>query len=315
LNIEYFEFSLEGLLDGIDSLVRPAAAEKGLEFSILQNEKTPVRIISDQTRLRQCLINLISNAIKFTESGHVHVTVSLDKIDEQAFLTFEIEDTGIGIPTDKQKHIFDSFNQADNSHSRRYGGTGLGLAITKQLTELLGGELSVASGSNRGSIFKMTIPTGVGISDQPLPKTDETALDDKIKNSEKIQLSGHILLAEDSVPNQTLMKILLEKAGLKMTIAADGGQAVHKALEHEYDLILMDMQMPIMNGDQATMELRQKGLTTPIVALTANAMEGDDKKCIEAGCDDYLPKPIIREDLMNVLKKYLCPADAREKSD
>ena len=307
LATEIIDCSLTTLLNSVESLMRPKATEKGIEFEIIETGGLPAQIKTDPTRLRQCLINLINNSIKFTSSGHIHVSVSLAERNNEPLIRFDIEDTGIGIPADKQGTVFESFSQADGSHTRKYGGTGLGLTITKQLVELLGGRITLVSEEGKGSVFSFTIPAGVDVTEQVTLYThnigSRTALS-QIK-AEQPEFSGNILVAEDTPTNQMLIELLLKRMGLQVTIAEDGNQALQKVLTKTFDLILMDMQMPHMNGYDATKELRKKGFTTPIVALTANAMKGDDKKCLEVGCDEYLSKPIDRRELLEVIGKYL----------
>jgi PAS domain S-box-containing protein len=307
LATEIIDCSLITLLNSVESLMRPKATEKGIEFEIIETGGLPAQIKTDPTRLRQCLINLINNSIKFTSSGHIHVSVSLAERNNEPLIRFDIEDTGIGIPADKQGTVFESFSQADGSHTRKYGGTGLGLTITKQLVELLGGRITLVSEEGKGSVFSFTIPAGVDVTEQVTLYThnigSRTALS-QIK-AEQPEFSGNILVAEDTPTNQMLIELLLKRMGLQVTIAEDGNQALQKVLTKTFDLILMDMQMPHMNGYDATKELRKKGFTTPIVALTANAMKGDDKKCLEVGCDEYLSKPIDRRELLEVIGKYL----------
>ena len=307
LNTELIDCSLGKMLNSVGSLMRPKATEQGLAFEILEGDGLPAQICSDSTRLQQCLINLIGNAIKFTEQGHVHVNISLEDKEGQAYIRFDIEDTGIGIPKSKRETIFDSFTQADGNTTRKFGGTGLGLTITKQLAELLGGQLSLTSEEGKGSVFSLTIPANVDVTQQPLLDRQNIAghMEPGHGEIEELQFSGNILVAEDSLTNQMLTKLLLERLGLQVTIVEDGNQAVEKVEADSFDLIFMDMQMPHMNGYEATRKLREKGITTPIVALTANAMKGDDKKCFEAGCDDYLAKPIDRRELLKAIGKYL----------
>jgi CheY-like chemotaxis protein/HPt (histidine-containing phosphotransfer) domain-containing protein/anti-sigma regulatory factor (Ser/Thr protein kinase) len=294
--------------------MRLKATEKGLEFKVAESGGLPVQIRSDPSRLHQCLINLVGNAIKFTEKGHVYVNVSLEEREGKPFVRFDVEDNGIGIPKDKQETIFESFTQADGDTTRKYGGSGLGLTITKQLAELLGGELTVTSEVGKGTIFSLTTPANVDVTKQPLlDKQNVTSHTDPWQTeAAKPEFSGNILVAEDVPTNQALVRSLLERMGLRVTIAEDGNQALQKVLACQFDLILMDMQMPHMDGYEATSELRKKGITTPVVALTANAMKGDDKKCIEAGCDDYLAKPLDRGELLEMLDKYLSPTSQEE---
>ena len=309
IDIEIIDCSLTKLLAAIESLVRPEIKVKGLDFEVVAGDGLPAQIRTDPTRLRQCLLNLINNAIKFTEQGHVYVNVSLHQIDDKPFIRFDVEDTGIGIPEDKQAAVFESFTQVDGSSTRKFGGTGLGLTITKQLAGLLGGEVTVASEVGKGSVFSLTIPAGLDVTKQPfLDRHNIVAhLDTEQDKPEQAEFSGHVLVAEDSKTNQKLIKSLLARLGLDVTTAENGKEAVDKALTTRFDLIFMDIQMPKMNGYKATKMLRKKGITTPIVALTAYAMKGDDAKCIEAGCDDYMSKPIDPENLQQVLGKYVSP--------
>ena len=307
LDTEIVECSLAVLLNSIESLMRPTAREKNLDFKVIESEGLPSQILTDHARLRQCLINLINNAIKFTANGHVYLRVSLKEIDKEAFICFDVEDTGIGISEMQQQCVFDLFTQIDGTASRQYGGTGLGLAITRKLVELLNGKLSVRSEQGKGSTFSITIPVGVDVTKQPFLDRYKVAehIESDTEKKELPMFSGHVLIAEDVKTNQMLTKSLLNRVGLEVTIAEDGNQAVQKALVREYDLIFMDIQMPNMNGYEATRVLRERGITTPIIALTANAMKGDDKKCTDAGCDDYLPKPLDRERLFDKIKKHL----------
>ena len=212
----------------------------------------------------------------------------------------------IGIPYEKQDKVFESFSQAESNTSQKYGGTGLGLAITRQLTELLGGEIALTSEEGKGSVFSLIIPAGLDVTEQPF--LDRSNIDKHInigREASHYEFVGHVLVAEDVETNQVLIKSLLQRMGLEVTIVADGNEAVQKAVSFEYDLIFMDIQMPNMNGYEATKELRKKGIEIPIIALTANAMVGDDNKCIEAGCDDYLPKPLDHLELLEKVSKYL----------
>jgi len=313
MDVEMTECSLKQLFASVKSIMLPFAIEKGLKFKIVEDSALPTNIRTDPARLEQCLINLTNNAIKFTEQGHVHLKVSLNEKDDKSFIRFEVEDTGIGIPLEKQKKVFESFAQADGSHTRKYGGTGLGLSITKQLTELLGGQITLTSGEGKGSVFTIEIPTGIDPEKQPFLDRHNIASYSNF-GSDHIQqpeYSGHVLVAEDDRINQILIKSLLRKMDLEITIVADGEQAVQKALEEQFDLILMDIQMPHMNGYEATKKLKAWKISAPIIALTAYAMDGDKEKCIEAGCDDYLTKPIDREKLLELIGKYL-PVKSRE---
>lgn len=307
LDIEFSECSLGQLLNSVESLMQPRAEEKRLDFEIFEDSGLPARIRTEMTRVRQCLINLVGNAIKFNREGHVYLRVSLQEIEDTPFIRFDVEDTGIGIPQDKQEEIFGTFVQVDGSSCREYGGTGLGLAISKRLAKLLGGQLSLTSEVGKGSVFSLTIPAGVDVTKQPFLDRQNIAghIDAGKDEAKRAKFSGHILVAEDARTNQVLIKSLLKRVGLQVTIAEDGNEAVQKALATQFDLIFMDIEMPNMNGYEATKALRKEGLRTPIVALTAYAMKGDDKKCFAAGCDDYISKPIECQILMHILSKYL----------
>jgi len=299
--VEITDCRLDKFLNRIESIIRLDAEEKGLEFQIARSPSLPETVRTDSVRLRQCLVNLASNAVKFTEKGHVYVNVSLERDKNEAFIRFDVEDTGIGIQADRQKAIFESFIQIDGSTTRKFGGTGLGLAITKRLTRLLGGNLSLRSEEGKGSVFTLTIPAGVDISQHSdVPGSTLDACENR-----ESECTGRILIAEDIATNRKLLAMLLENMGFEVVIAKDGRQAIDKALAEPVDLVLMDMQMPNVNGYEATGILRRKGFKAPIVAVTAHAMTGDDRKCIEAGCDDYLSKPIDRNKLMEKIRRHL----------
>lgn len=317
LDIDIVECNLHHVLDEVDLMLRPEAQKKALEFQVLQSGQLPTKIRTDPARLRQCLINLVNNAIKFTEKGHVYIKVSIENDgDNKSHIRFDVEDTGIGIKSPDREKIFESFTQADGSTTRKYGGTGLGLTITKHLAMLLGGDLTLTSEENRGSVFSLVIPIGTDLSSQAFSDKYNVAdhkdsCDEKIKQPE---FSGHVLVAEDVETNQVLAKALLNRMGLEVTITADGNEAVQKALSEKFDLILMDIQMPGMDGYEATKKLREQGIKTPIIALTAHVMKGDDKKCLEAGCNNYLAKPIDRQELIEKITKYL-PAEVKNLAE
>lgn len=219
-----------------------------------------------------------------------------------------MEDTGIGVPPDKQALIFESFTQADGSTCRRYGGAGLGLAITKSLSEMLGGELILASRQDQGSTFSLTIPAGVAPGTALPPQADTlhaAATDnDPYRQSDVVTFSGQVLVADDDPGNQKLIKRLLERLGFDVTTADDGTEAVEKAETGEFDMIFMDVQMPVMDGLRATSLLRQKEIATPIIALTAHAFEQDKTRCLQAGCNDYLAKPIEHDILVKIIAQH-----------
>jgi len=307
LDVELIAYSLPQIIETVDSMMRPNAATKGIEFEVVYRNSLVDMIKTDPVRLQQCLINLINNAIKFTEKGHVHLIVGLDRIEGELFVQFDVEDTGIGIPEDKQAAVFEAFSQADVSTTRKFGGTGLGLSITKQLTGLLGGKMSLKSVFGKGTTFTMLIPARVNVEEPACGATAQAHKSAKIcgAESELTGLSGHILVAEDNKINQALIRLILGKMGLDVTIVEDGEQAVNAATSREYSMIFMDIHMPVMNGYDATRILRRKNVKTPIIALTADAMKGDEEKCLEAGCDAYMAKPIDRNKLAELISTFL----------
>jgi PAS domain S-box-containing protein len=306
IDVELVECSTDKLLYSLESLMRHRTTEKKLEFKVLKSPNVPPVIYTDPTRLNQCLINILSNAIKFTSNGHVYLPVSAEMNRGENFVCFNVEDTGIGIPKDKQKIIFEPFRQVDGSTTRKYGGTGLGLTITKDLVELLGGTLALESVEGEGSVFSLSIPVGDYLCEK-LPSMDNP-INDIAQNDTEIEMQsfeGNVLVAEDARTNQVFIKRLLEKFGFKVTIVEDGSEAVRNAMRKDYRVIFMDMQMPKMNGYEAAGLLRKQNIRTPIIALTANAMKGDEEKCLQAGCDGYLAKPVSLSDVNGILVKIL----------
>ncbi len=284
------------------SMLRVRAQEKGVALNIEYEGKIPRTIHTDPTRLRQILMNLVGNAIKFTDQGEVRVLARMVEHDGRPMMAFEVKDSGIGIPDDKIETVFEPFTQADSSVTRRFGGTGLGLSMCKQLVEALGGTIHATSVEGKGSRFEFTIDPGPIDHDSLV---DGNELAEAVCQSPTIdsashcpiKVTGRVLLVDDGATNRRFVSVALRQTGVDITEAENGEQAVELATSQEFDLILMDMQMPVMDGYMATRLLRERGFTTPIIALTANAIAGDKKKCIEAGCTDYLSKP-IRHDLL-----------------
>lgn len=318
LKTEKIECDIRSLLANVESLMNPAAKHKQLELRIECADDVPNTIITDPVRLRQCLINLVGNAIKFTEQGYVKIGVRQIVKENKPFVEFEIADTGIGIPAEKLNAVFNAFTQADGSTTRKYGGTGLGLAITKQLIGLMGGDISVESEPSKGSTFRLVVPVDTAgwqqsertsFADAHISKDDGR----EHQNNLQSEFSGRVLVAEDSQTNQALMKLLLEKLGFVVTIAADGLEAIEAVKNQHFDLIFMDMQMPEMNGYTATKRLRALGIKTPIIAMTASIDEEDEKECAAAGCDVYVTKPIDRNRLIKIVSGYLEAASAGQK--
>lgn len=316
LEAEITDCSLPELLRNIEELSAPAAAQKSLEFKIVQLTKLPEKIRTDPVRLRQCLINLTSNAVKFTKKGYVHVKVALTTYDDKPHIRFDVEDTGIGIAPNKQQLIFDPFSQAESGTTRKYGGTGLGLAITKQLAELLAAQLTCTSQPQKGSTFSLLIPVGTKLNTQPLLETSQfrNLSRGRLDRQRPPALTGRVLVAEDHPSNQLVITKMLEKTGLDVTVVEDGRKAVDKATSEKFDLILMDMQMPNLNGLQATRLLRKKNITCPIIALTAGVTKADTERCLQAGCNLHLSKPINRKILYQTLARYLPEKQPRSQS-
>ncbi len=294
VELEVLDFDLEGLLDSVGSLWGPRLQGKGLELSIQVAPDVAPVLSSDPTRIRQILFNLVGNAAKFTDQGKIAVDVSQRALkDGELELRFAVTDTGIGIEPDAQSRLFSKFTQADKSVTRRFGGTGLGLAICKQLAELLDGEIGVESAPGQGSSFWFTVrcvPGDAAIVDTEA-WTGETIADEAPESSRPLR----ILVAEDNHINQTVLLAMLGKAGHRIDIAGNGLEAISSVTRVAYDLLLMDVQMPEMDGMTATRRIRDLPGETgriPIIALTANAMKGDREKYLAAGMNDYVSKPI-----------------------
>ena len=306
--IESIPFSLVDLLRDIYSLVKLQATGKGLCFKVTCDVPMPALIESDPVRLKQILLNLCNNAIKFTKEGIVSVRLSCDVGAEKIII--KVIDTGIGLSPEQIAKLFKPFSQADSSTTRKYGGTGLGLHLSKQLAEKLGGSLSVQSMPDIGSCFTVTISTG-SLRDADMLTTcpDFEHIDTLQKAIPKqLRFVGRILLTEDNQDNQRLMSILLKRMGIEYEIANHGKEALAMVENGNYDVIFMDVQMPVMDGITATQLLRKQGYAGPIVALTANAMKQEQQECFDAGCNDVCTKPIDQVALGRVLSKYLVTA-------
>ncbi|MFN7950032.1 MAG: PAS domain S-box protein [Blastocatellia bacterium] len=302
LDLEQIDFRLRESLADTLAILELRAEQKGLALRCEVESDVPDALVGDPGRLRQIIINLVSNAIKFTHTGSVTVSVRAETVTEQeALLHFAVTDTGIGIPADKQKVIFDPFTQADGSTTRKYGGTGLGLSICSKLVKMMHGQIGVDSEINRGSIFHFTARFNPGIvANEPLPEitSGPTPMpDETISAATTGEPEGlRILLAEDNEINQEVAVALLQKHGHQVTVAVNGLKAIEAWQRAEFDLILMDVQMPEMGGFEATAVIRGRELRRsthiPIIALTAHAMKGDRERCLAAGMDGYLTKPI-----------------------
>jgi len=305
IEISETPFELDDLVTGIIDAQAFKVDGNKLKLSCGFEDISSYHLLGDALRLKQVLNNLISNAIKFTSEGSISLTIketSHENIQDRKVgcFRFELTDTGIGLKQEQIKKLFQRFNQADQSTTREFGGTGLGLAISKSLVELLGGHIGVESEYGKGSTFWFTLPI------KHLAKI--TSKETRSRNQEQHSLSGHILLVEDNLTNQLIAQGFLEKLGLTHELAENGEQAVNMALDNQYDLILMDCLMPVMDGYQATQKIKESmgsESTPPILALTANALKSDIEKCQQAGMDDHIAKPIDPEDLQSKLRKWL----------
>ena len=288
------------------------AFEKKLKFEYQWKTDVPVYIDSDPTRLRQLVLNLVSNAIKFTHEGGVAVMASLkpgEADGDTSQLIVEVIDTGVGIEPDKLQTVFEPFVQADTSVTRKFGGTGLGLAIARNLARMLGGDLTVLSKPGRGSAFRLIVDAGVVDDEQLIPvQAANTLLEQKAPSgTSKEDRIGptQVLVVEDGEVNRRFLTLVLEKSGAVVTTAVNGKLGSDAALSEDFDIILMDMQMPVMDGYTATKRLRDAGYDKPIIALTAHAMVGDKEQCLAAGCSDYLTKPIDMNELMAAITRNM----------
>ncbi|WP_042142714.1 MULTISPECIES: hybrid sensor histidine kinase/response regulator [unclassified Pseudoalteromonas] len=305
LEIEQQEFDLAQLIEDVNSVINVLANSKNLEFRIDYTFPLPKTIKSDITRLKQVLLNICTNGVKFTEQGYV--SLAIEFIPNIQKLKFVITDSGIGMSKNELERIFKPFEQADSSTTRKFGGTGLGLCISKNLAHLLGGDVEVASEKGIGSRFSLSIATNNQNTDIKLLESTVDLNPIKIIKQpiESAHYDAKILVAEDNLDNQELIRLLLEHWGLNPEFANNGSEAVEMALTNDYDLILMDMQMPVMGGQEATQMLRHTAYDGPIIALTANVMKHDVETYIEAGCNEALAKPIDKKALEFTLEKYL----------
>ena len=303
--IDETPYDLSVLLRDVKQMFTVRAEDAGIQFVLDQKHNEQCLLMGDVQRLSQILINLIGNAIKFTEQGEVKVTVWMDGGD----LYFQVKDSGIGMSEETLSELFQRFHQADGSISRQFGGSGLGLYISENLADLMGGRINVSSRYGVGSIFELVIPY------QP---TDTLAsAGNAIERSSIMdeQLSGHVLVAEDTPELQLLEQRILESIGLSVTVVEDGEQAVWQVNHSHYDLVLMDMQMPVMDGIEATKTLRAQGHSLPIIALTANVMQKHRDAFNEAGCDGFLGKPIDKNELRKLLRQHLQHKSANATQD
>ena len=317
--IDDARFDLHTVLEECMGLVAQSAAKKNLQLSLDIGEDVPSCAISDSGRLRQILLNLLSNAVKFTECGSVSVLVTSQQLEDNksAMVRFSVRDTGIGLTAEQQGNLFQAFTQADRSTTRRFGGTGLGLSIAKRLAELMGGGIGVESQVGKGTTFWFTVRLGVGAAAPESPQMNVAKFVHDIEGARNLfnGRAGLILVADDNVTNQQIALGILKKLGLRAT-AVDNGAEVLEALKADrYDLVLMDMQMPVMDGLEATRCIRESfGVGLPVIAMSASAMAGDRDDCKLAGMDDFVSKPVVPRELASVLTKWL-PKDFEQATD
>ena len=319
LELDPVDFNLHQLIHDVADIMAPAARKSGLEIVCELSPDLPKWVSADNGRLRQILLNLVSNAVKFTEKGRVSIEAQKQYTDiGDLMVRIAVSDTGIGIPVDRRHRLFKLFSQVDGSTTRRFGGTGLGLALCKKLVELFGGEIGVESESEKGSTFWFTVCLQPPLEEHPVEKAEANGTSDLMRTETLAEQSSRdfrVLVAEDYEINQVVVREFLRRFGLECEIVGDGQVAVDRAKTGEFDMILMDCQMPLMDGLQAARVIRdaetpdhglsRNGKRIPIIALTANAVAGDREECLEAGMDDYLTKPITCQALTNMLLRWM----------
>jgi len=307
LELESIPFDSHAVIRNVAALLGPMAVNKGLNFESTVEPDVPRMVIGDAGRFRQVLLNLLHNAIKFTSSGSVRLRVSPGRsAGSEALILCSVEDTGEGIEADQLPYIFDSFRQGDGSTTRRHGGTGLGLAISRELARRMNGDIAVRSRPGCGSRFDFTIR--VPLAPEPAAATLAEPAASAAKSN------ARILIAEDNVVNARLAARILTKAGHHVLVVPDGAEAVRAVQTREWQLVFMDLQMPEMDGLEATRRIRAEAIDVPIIALTANSMRGDRERCLEAGMDDYLAKPVVAADMLGKVDEYLRRAGAAQLS-
>ncbi|HEV3300340.1 MAG TPA: ATP-binding protein [Planctomycetaceae bacterium] len=323
LVIEQVRCSPRQIVADVIELLQVRIAAKGLAATTHFDPRVPLHVLTDPTRLRQIVLNLVSNAVKFTETGGVQVIVRWrDQNKSRPLLQIDVVDTGIGMTSDHVSRLFQPFTQADSSTTRRFGGSGLGLAISHRLAEMLGGTITVSSVCGAGSTFQLLLPTPALAADGSTDslRSGDSALRRQQKEPNRQPLTGRrLLLAEDAPDNQRLIMYVLRKAGADVTLAENGAVACELSLAaHDegkpFDVVLMDMQMPIVDGYQAVKQLRLAGYHEPIIALTAHSMGSDRQVCLDAGCDDFATKPIDRARLISLIGDY-CQQGSRQGTE
>ncbi|MDW2068698.1 ATP-binding protein [Vibrio sp. 2094] len=312
VELEYTSYDLRELLDDVISLHSVKAKQKNLQLLCNIDPHLPIEVQGDATRLKQVLNNLLSNAIKFTERGHVKLLVALSRLDgETAHIRFRVVDSGIGIAKEHQQAIFERFQQADGSTTRKYGGTGLGLAIAAQLVNLMGGEIQLTSELGLGSCFEFSIPVAV-INAQSTYTDQLNVLDFPKAEDNEISPQDNdkpwVLVVEDTIVNQKVVRIMLEKLGVRVSVANHGEEALQLCDQQPFDLIFMDCQMPVMDGFIATERIRKMGewgKHVPIIALSANVIKEDQQHCFDVGMNEFVAKPVTKTRLQQIFEQHL----------
>ena len=301
MNLESVTFSLREIIGQLDDLFRGQAESKGLSFSCRFGKISQAYFVGDSLRIKQVLANLLSNAIKFTHEGSVALMVEQQEDSNgNNLLCWHVQDSGIGMSPELQAVLFEAFTQADSSTSRVYGGSGLGMTISHRLTTAMGGELNVSSELGKGSEFTFTVPVTVATTEQRAHYQNLTS------STPEVELPGpaNILVVEDNLINQEVIKEQLTGLGMKITLANNGQEAVDEVREKTFDIVLMDVQMPVMDGYTATREIRQLGIAVPIIALTAAAMFEDKQKALASGMNDHLSKPFKEAEILAMISKW-----------
>ncbi|WP_047302650.1 response regulator [Pseudomonas sp. A1230] len=303
LELEHIPFNLAELIGACAQSFQHSAVQRGLALNLrIPEDMRGLQVQGDPTRIRQILVNLVGNALKFTEQGRVSIEAQWQSLDhELLWFTCSVRDSGIGISSESLELMFNAFQQADSSISRRYGGTGLGLPIARTLAERMGGTLRAQSEEGLGSVFTLEIP--LALYKQALPKQ----VAPRALNGDGQGAGRTVLLVEDNPVNQTVIEAMLRSLGFTVSVATDGAQAVRSAQSSEFEVILMDCRLPIIDGYEATRQIRNlpgRG-NVPIIALTANALQGDRETCLSAGMNDYLAKPFKRNDLQQILQRWV----------
>ena len=303
LELEHIPFNLAELIGACAQSFQHSAVQRGLALNLrIPDDMRGLQVQGDPTRIRQILVNLVGNALKFTEQGRVSIEAQWQSLDhELLWFTCSVRDSGIGISSQSLELMFNAFQQADSSISRRYGGTGLGLPIARTLAERMGGTLRAQSEEGRGSVFTLEIPLALYKQAMPALAAPRTL------NGSGQGDGRHVLLVEDNPVNQTVIEAMLRSLGFAVSVATDGAQAVRSAGDGEFEVILMDCRLPVIDGYEATRQIRDLPgrRDVPIIALTANALQGDRETCLAAGMNDYLAKPFKRNDLQQILQRWV----------